>query len=80
MDGGRREETVRAWALNREREKYGKGRRGEGMVEGERGSSEDVWEVRRWKVRGAFGGDWGDLEREAGERAEVEVQGEGEVR
>ncbi len=78
MDGSRREETVRAWALNREREKYGKrrggGEEGEGGVE--RGSSEDVWEVRRWKVRGAFGGDWGDLEREARERAEVEVQGE----
>lgn len=77
MDEERRKETVRAWALNKEREKYGKGRgRGEGE---EKGSSEDVWEARRWKLRGAFGGDWGVLEGEARERAELEGQ-EREVR
>lgn len=76
IDARRREETVRAWALNRERVKYGKDDDGEGGGGGEleKGSSEDVWEARRWKVRGAFEGDWGDLEREARERAELEVQ------
>lgn len=84
MDGERRAETIRAWALNREREKYGRGgdlgeRDGEGGGSGdgmERGSSEDVWEARRWKVRGAFAGDWGILESEARERAEMEMQKE----
>lgn len=87
MDAGRREESVRAWALNREREKYGfggkDGEEGSGGGGGlEKGSSEDVWEARRWKVRGAFGGDWGDLEREARERAEggMQVQVQDEVR
>ena len=84
MDGERRAETIRAWALNREREKYGRGgdlgeRDGEGGGSGdvmEKGSSEDVWEARRWKVSGAFAGDWGILEREARERAETEMQKE----
>lgn len=84
MNEERRKETVRAWALNKEREKYGGGRRvGKGVGEGEGGgdgmekmSSEDVWEARRWKVRGAFEGDWGILEREARERAELEMQAE----
>ena len=90
MDEERRKETVRAWALNKEREKYGgRGRMGMGKGVGggdgdgdgdgdgmERGSSEDVWEARRWKVRGAFEGDWGILEREARERAELEMQEE----
>lgn len=53
-----RRERVRAWAAGREREKYGGG---------EKGSSEDVWEARRWKVAGAFGGDWADLVRGVGE-------------
>ena len=81
MDEGRRKETVRAWALNKERVKYG-GRGGEaGGGEGlEKGSSEDVWEARRWKLRGAFEGDWGVLEKEARERAELEMEMQNEVR
>ncbi len=69
---------MRAWALNREREKYGKGLGEEGGGDGleKKGSSEDVWEARRWKVRGAFRGDWGVLEREAREQADAEMQGE----
>lgn len=75
MSEERRVETVQAWALNREREKYGKGK-GDVMEGG--GSSEDVWEARRWKVRGAFQGDWGVLEKEARERADLEMQEERE--
>lgn len=76
MDEGRREETVRAWAMNKERAKYGKNEEGDGL---EKGSSEDVWEARRWKVRGTFEGDWGDLVQEGGVKAEVEMQVENEV-
>lgn len=86
MSDEQRRERVRAWALNKEREKYGFGegsrrKEGGGNWEGlEKGSSEDVWEKRRWKVRGAFGEDWGILEREARERAEFESQKTQEVR
>lgn len=66
-----RAETIRMWAADKERAKYGRGG-GDGMER--KGSSEDVWEKRRWKVRGAFEGDWGVLEREARERAESEMQ------
>lgn len=76
MGGGgqnQRGERIRAWAAEREREKYGsRGVNGEG-VEGKM-SSEDVWEARRWMVRGAFGRDWGLDEGEAGESA-VEDEG-----
>ncbi|CAF9937381.1 hypothetical protein IMSHALPRED_011118 [Imshaugia aleurites] len=59
--------AIRRWAAEKEWEKYG----------GERASSEDVWEGRREVVRGAFAGDWGAVEREAGER-EREREGETE--
>lgn len=71
MDTKRKEETVQAWALEKEREKYGT-RDGDGLG---KGSSEDVWEARRWMVRGAFGGDWGDLVVGEGGRGEGEGQG-----
>ena len=44
------------------------GQGGDGMEE--KGSSEDVWEARRWKLRGAFAGDWSALVRES-----MEVEG-----
>lgn len=75
-----RREKVRAWALNKEREKYGSGEGkaeadGAGREKGlEKGSSEDVWEKRRRKLRGAFGADWGALETKGRERAESEPQ------
>ena len=85
MNEERKAETIRAWALNKEREKYGKG--GDGSSEGNEDgigmgdelgkvSSEDVWKVRRWKVRGAFAADWGVLERDAEEMANLKKQKE----
>lgn len=48
----------------------------EGVEKVGKGSSEDVWEARRWKVRGAFGGDWVGVEREVGEKVDLEMQKE----
>lgn len=91
MNEERKKETIRAWALKREREKYGGGSDDDGeggdgggggmeMEEGVgkvgKGSSEDVWEARRWKVRGGFGGDWVGVEREVGKKVDSEMQKE----
>ena len=73
MDEGRRGERVGVWAVGRERGRYGGG---DGDGDGVGGaSSEDVWERRRWKVRGAFEGDWGVVGGEGRERAEGEEGG-----
>ena len=36
-----------------------------------------MWEARRGPVRGAFGGDWGDLERMMRKEEEGDIQVEG---
>lgn len=92
MSEERKRETIRAWALRREREKYGgsggddddDGEGGDGVGAGMedgvaklgKGSSEDVWEARRWMVRGAFGGEWVGVKREVGEKVDSEMQKE----
>ena len=71
---------IRERAAGKEREKYGV-RRGKGVGNDEQRSSEDVWQARRWKVKGAFQRDWEFLEKEAKEAREgADVEMEKEVR
>lgn len=61
-DEERAERTVKkGW--EREGEKYYGWGDGEGVG---KLSSEDIWEARRWKVRGAFGGEWEGVGRGLG--------------